>query len=253
VQTAEKTYATFIFTARNPGGHSSAPRPDNAIYELADALARLRAFQFPVMWNDTTIESFRNASGAVGGAEGAALRRFAENPGDRRAARTLSANPNLSTLLRTTCVATMLDAGHAENALPQTAAATVNCRIFPGVEIAAVQAELQRIAGERIAIAPNAPSNSSDASPLRADVMEAVTRVVHAQHPGVVITPYMSAGATDGLFFRAAGVPTYGVGAIFIREEDEFSHGLNERIPVESFYQGLTHWRGLIAELAGPR
>jgi acetylornithine deacetylase/succinyl-diaminopimelate desuccinylase-like protein len=253
VQTAEKTYATFIFTARNSGGHSSAPRPDNAIYDLADALARLRAFQFPVMWNDTTIASFRNAAGAIGGPEGAALRRFADNPGDRRAARTLSANPNLSTLLRTTCVATMLDAGHAENALPQTATATVNCRIFPGVTVADVQAELQAIAGPHISVAPNAPSNSSDASPLRSDVMEAVTRVVHAQHPGVVITPHMSAGATDGLFFRAAGIPTYGVGAIFIRDEDEFSHGLNERIPVESFYQGLTHWRALIAELAASR
>lgn len=252
VQTAEKTYASFTFTARNPGGHSSAPRPDNAIYDLADAIARLRDFQFPVMWNDTTIASFRNAADAIGGAEGAALRRFAANPHDRRAVRTLSANPNLSTLLRTTCVATMLDAGHAENALPQTAAATVNCRIFPGVAVDDVQAQLQRIAGDSIEVAPVAPANSSDASPLREDVMQAITRVVHEQHPGVVITPYMSAGATDGLFFRSAGIPTYGVGGIFMREEDEYSHGLNERVPVEGFYAGLTHWRRLLAELAGP-
>ncbi len=253
LQTAEKTYASFTFTARNPGGHSSAPRADNAIYELADALARLRAFQFPVMWNDTTIESFRNASAVFRGAEAQALRRFAERPGDRVAARTLSQNPNLSTLLRTTCVAPMLSGGHAENALPQTAAATVNCRIFPGVPVSQVESELRAIAGPNVDVAQLGPANFSDASPLRADVMQATARAVHAVHPGVMITPYMSAGATDGLFFRAAGVPTYGVGAVFIGDDDDYAHGLNERVPVTSFYQGLTHWRVLLTELAGPR
>jgi acetylornithine deacetylase/succinyl-diaminopimelate desuccinylase-like protein len=253
VQTAEKTYASFTFTARNQGGHSSAPRADNAIYELADALARLRAFQFPVMWNETTIESFRNAAAVFPGAEGQALRRFAERPGDRAAARTMSRNPSLSTLLRTTCVATMLSGGHAENALPQTASATVNCRIFPGVAVEAVQAELRSIAGPRVEVAPLGPSSATDASPLRADVMQAATRAAHAQFPGVVVTPYMSAGATDGLYFRAAGIPTYGVGAVFLKDEDDFSHGLNERVPVESFYSGLTHWRVLITELTGRR
>ncbi|HYD87650.1 MAG TPA: M20/M25/M40 family metallo-hydrolase [Vitreimonas sp.] len=251
VQTAEKTYASFTFTARNPGGHSSAPRADNAIYDLAAALARLRAFQFPVMWNDTTVQGFRNAANVFSGPEAAAMRRFAERPGDRVAARTLSQNPNISTLLRTTCVATMLTGGHAENALPQTASATVNCRIFPGVPVADVQNELRAIAGPNVEVAPLGPANFSDASPLRSDVMEATTRAVHASHPGVLITPFMSAGATDGLFFRAAGIPTYGVGAIFIGDEDDFAHGLNERVPVESFYQGLTHWRVLLTELAG--
>lgn len=251
VQTAEKTYASFTFTARNPGGHSSAPRADNAIYELSDALARLRAFQFPVMWNDTTVLGFRNAANVFGGAEAQAMRRFAERPGDRVAARTLSQNPNLSTLLRTTCVATMLNGGHAENALPQTAQATVNCRIFPGVAVADVQNELRAIAGANVEVAPLGPANFSDASPLRPDVMQATTRAVHAVHPGVLITPFMSGGATDGLFFRAAGIPTYGVGAIFIGDDADFAHGLNERVPVESFYQGLTHWRMLITDLAG--
>jgi acetylornithine deacetylase/succinyl-diaminopimelate desuccinylase-like protein len=251
VQTAEKTYASFSLTAHNQGGHSSVPRPDNAIYELADALARLRAFQFPVMWNDTTVLSFRNAASVHPGAEGQAMRRFAERPGDRVAARTMSRNPGLSTLLRTTCVATMLSGGHAENALPQTASATVNCRIFPGVSVEDVQNELRSIAGAGIDVTLIAPSNASDASPLRPDVMAAATHAAQAQHPNIVITPYMSAGATDGLFFRAAGIPTYGVGAVFIRDEDEFSHGLNERVPVASFYSGLTHWRVLITELAG--
>lgn len=252
LQTAEKTYASFTFTARNPGGHSSQPRADNAIYELSDALARLRAFQFPVQWNDTTILSFRNAAQSVGGPEGAALRRFADNPGDRRAARTLL-NTSFAHMMHTTCVATMLAGGHAENALPQSATATVNCRIFPGVSAADVQSELQAIAGSGIEVAPLGPSNFSDASPLREDVMNAVTHAVHTSYPGVVVTPYMSAGATDGLFFRAAGIPTYGVGAVFIKDSDDFAHGLNERVAVDTFYAGLTHWRVLINDLAGRR
>jgi acetylornithine deacetylase/succinyl-diaminopimelate desuccinylase-like protein len=219
---------------------------------LAEALRALRAFQFPVMWNDTTIAAFRNGATAIGGPEGDAMRQFAANPGDRRAARTLSANPHLNGLIRTTCVATMLSGGHAENALPQTAAATVNCRIFPGVAVADVQRELQALAGVSVEVAPLGPSSATDASPLREDVMSAVANAVHASYPGVVVTPSMSAGATDGLYFRAAGIPTYGVGAIFIRDEDDFSHGLNERTPVASFYAGLTHWRVLITELAGP-
>ncbi|MCX7357182.1 MAG: M20/M25/M40 family metallo-hydrolase [Alphaproteobacteria bacterium] len=253
LQTAEKTYASFTFTARNPGGHSSQPRDDNAIYDLGDALARLRAFQFPVMWNDTTIESFRNAAGVVTGPEGTALRRFAEHPGDRVAARTLSRNVSLSSMMRTTCVATMLTGGHAENALPQSASATVNCRIFPGVPVADVLSELRAIAGSKVTVEPLGPSNSSEASPLRADVMQATARAVHATYPDAVISPYMSAGATDGLFFRAAGIPTYGVGAIFIGDNDDFAHGLNERVPVDSFYNGLTHWRLLLTSLTGPQ
>ncbi len=253
VQTAEKTYASFTFTARNPGGHSSQPRPDNAIYELGDALSRLRAFQFPVMWNDTTIESFRNAANIFPGPESAALRRFAERPGDRVAARTLASNVSLSSMMRTTCVATVLSGGHAENALPQTASATVNCRIFPGVAVDDVLGELRAIAGSNIEVTQLGPSNSSDASPLRPDVMQATARAVHTNYPNAVMSPYMSAGATDGLFFRAAGIPTYGVGAIFIGDNDDFAHGLNERVPVDSFYNGLTHWRVLLTELAGPQ
>lgn len=252
LQTAEKTYADFTFTARNPGGHSSAPRADNAIYELADALARLRAFEFPIMWNDTTIESFRNAATVMPGPIAQNMRRFAERPGDRTAARALARSPGISIMMRTTCVATMLSGGHAENALPQTAQANVNCRIFPGVAIEQVEAELRAIAGANVEVTRHGPSNFSDASPLRPDVMQAATRAVHTVHPGVMITPFMSAGATDGLFFRAAGIPTYGAGAVFIGDDDDFAHGLNERVPVESFYQGLIHWHVLIRELAGP-
>ena len=252
LQTAEKTYASFTFTARNPGGHSSAPRPDNAIYTLAEALTRLRAFQFPVMWNETTLQGFRMSAASAPAPLREAMTRFVANPNDRRAQQALSQNVGLSAMMRTTCVATMLEGGHAENALPQSASATVNCRIFPGVPVQQVMAELQSIAGEDVAVAQLGPSSASEASPLRDDVIAAVTRAVHAHAPGVPITPIMSAGATDGLYFRAAGIATYGAGAVFIREGDAFAHGLNERVEVERFYNGLTHWRVLIEALAAP-
>ncbi|HET7607097.1 MAG TPA: M20/M25/M40 family metallo-hydrolase [Gammaproteobacteria bacterium] len=252
LQTAEKTYADFKLTARNPGGHSSMPRADNAIFDLMDALGRIRGFEFPVMWNDTTIASFRSTGKEVGGDDGAAMLRFAQRPGDAEAAATLSRNPVYVGQVRTTCVPTMLAAGHATNALPQTATANVNCRIFPGVAPAAVQAELQRLAGEAVEVEQDGDVHFSDASPLRADVVAAVTAAVHARYPGIPITPAMEVGATDGLFFRAAGIPTYGVSELFIRDEDLFMHGLNERNPVASFYDGLRHWRVLIEALAGP-
>jgi len=251
VQTAEKTYASFTFTVRNPGGHSSAPRADNAIYDLAGALQRLAAFQFPVQWNDTTLESFRNAASAFPGPEGQTIRRFVQNPNDRAAQRAMARIPSMSTMMRTTCVATMLTGGHAENALPQSATATVNCRIFPGVAVEDVLSELRAIAGPGVDVQPLGPSSATDASPLRADVMAAVQRAVRARYPDVVITPFMSSGATDGLYFRAAGIPTYGIGAIFMRAEDNFAHGLNERVPVEGLYAGLNQWRAVITELAG--
>ncbi|MDX2233365.1 MAG: M20/M25/M40 family metallo-hydrolase [Hyphomonadaceae bacterium] len=253
VQTAEKSFASFTLMARNPGGHSSRPRPDNAIYDLADALGRVRAYEFPVQWNETTLASLRAAGAVTDGPLGAAMTRFAQRPGDRRAAATLSASPAHIGQIRTTCVPTLLAAGHADNALPQSATATINCRVFPGVAIESVQQTLQTLAGPAIAVAPLDTYFASPASPLRADVMAAITKAVHASYPGVPVTPGMSAGATDGVFFRAAGIPTYGAGEIFMKDSDDFAHGLNERIPVASFYNGLTHWRVLLTTLAGPR
>ncbi|KAF0184622.1 MAG: M20/M25/M40 family metallo-hydrolase [Hyphomonadaceae bacterium] len=252
LQTSEKTFASFSLTARNPGGHSSQPRPDNAIYDVMDALSRVRAYRFPVMWNDTTIASFRATGPSIEGAIGAAMVRFAAHPGDRRAAATLTASPFHVGQLRTTCIPTLLAGGHADNALPQSAVATVNCRIFPGVAISTVQAKLQELAGAKIELEP-LESNyiSSDASPLRPDVLAAATAAVHATYPGVMVTPAMSAGATDGVFYRAAGIPTYGVGEIFSKDSDDLAHGLDERVSVESFYNGLTHWRVLLTTLAG--
>ena len=251
VQTAEKTYADFMLTTRNPGGHSSAPRADNAIYDLASALTRLSHFSFPVMWNDTTIASFRESGKTTPGELGQAMKRFAENPRDEAAAKVLAGNPGTIGQTRTTCVATMLDGGHAENALPQRATANVNCRIFPGVKIDEVRATLAKVVGEGVDVAIKSDPLSSEPSPLRKDVFDTVKRVVHKFHPGVPVVPYQGSGATDGLVFRSIGIPTYAVDTIFIRDKDSFAHGLNERIPVKGFYEGLEMWYLMVKELAG--
>jgi acetylornithine deacetylase/succinyl-diaminopimelate desuccinylase-like protein len=145
----------------------------------------------------------------------------------------------------------MLQGGHAENALPQRATANVNCRIFPGVKIDAVRDALAQVVGEGVEVTLKADALSSDPSPLRQDVFDAVKRVVHKFHPGVPIVPYQGSGATDGLVFRSVGIPTYAVDPTFIRDKDSFSHGLDERIPVQSFYQGLEMWYLLVKDLAG--
>lgn len=253
LQAAEKTYADFTLTAHNPGGHSSQPRADNAIYELAAAIGKVQAHAFPVMTNEITISSFRAAGKSTPGELGAAMSKFAANPKDADAAAVISKNPAVVGMLRTTCVATRLDGGHANNALPQTATANVNCRIFPGVKVEDVQATLQQLVGSGIDVQEFGKAMSSDASPLRPDVMAAVTRTVQKLHPGVPVVPEQASGATDGLVFRAAGIPTYGVGGIFMKSKDDFSHGLNERIPVAGFYSSLDHWYLLLKDLAGRR
>ena len=251
LQAAEKTYADFTLTVRNPGGHSSLPRPDNAIYELAAALGKVQAYAFPVMSNEITVASFRESGKNTPGELGAAMTKFAANPQDAAAAAVIAANPSYVGQLRTTCVATGLAGGHANNALPQTANANINCRIFPGVKVDDVGATLQQIVGSGVEVKEFGKAMSSDASPLRADVVGAVTRTVRKLHPGVPVVPNQASGATDGLVFRAAGIPTYGVDGLFIRSKDDFSHGLNERIPVDGFYSSLEHWYLLVKDLAG--
>src|SRR6187551_3568165 len=251
LQTAEKTYADFKLTTRNAGGHSSLPRPDNAIYDLAAALVKLRQFSFPVMWNDTTVASFRASAKTTPGELGVAMAKFAANPQDEAAAATLAANPSYVGQTRTTCVATMLEGGHAQNALPQSAVANVNCRIFPGVKIEDVRQTLASIAGQGVEVTVDQEPMSSDASPLRKDILTAVTRVVHKFYPEAIIVPQQASGATDGLVFRSVGIPTYGVDPTFIRDKDAFAHGLDERLPVKSFYDGLEMWYLLVKDLAG--
>ena len=253
IGTAEKTYASYEITTHNPGGHSSLPRADNAIYELADALKKIQAYRFPVMWNDTTLASFKSSGAVTAGKLGEAMRRFAQNPHDRAAADLLFDNPAQVGKTRTTCVATLLRGGHADNALPQSATATINCRIFPGVSVADVGKTLQELVGPAVSVAVIGDPTFSDASPLRADVMAAVADAVHLRHPGVPVVPAMQSGASDGIYFRAAGIPTYGVSEDFVRDSDDFSHGLNERLPVKSFYEGLEYWYVLLKKFSAPK
>ena len=250
-QTAEKAYASFELTTHNPGGHSSLPRKDNAIYELADALKKVQAYQFPVMWNDTTLASFKALGATTQGKVGDAMRAFAKDPHDAAAAAVLADEPSEVGKTRTTCVATLLRGGHADNALPQSATATINCRIFPGVAIDTVRKSLQDVVGPKVDIALVGKAVSSDASPLRQDVLAAVTKAVHSIRPGVAVTPIQESGATDGLYFRAAGIPTYGVNGMFMKTSDAFAHGLNERVPVQGFYDDLAYWHVLLTTLAG--
>lgn len=254
LQTAEKTFASFELTVRNPGGHSSLPREDNAIYELADALKKVRAYRFPVMWNDTTVASYRAAAKVTEGKVGEAMAAFAQDPeNSAAAAEVLTRIPSEVGRIRTTCIPTLLRGGHAENALPQSATATINCRIFPGVAVADVGKTLQSLAGPAAELKVIGEPFASDASPLRADVLAAVTKTVHALHPGTPVVPVQESGATDGLYFRSAGIPTYGVGAAFIKDSDSFAHGLNERLPVKSFYEDLQHWYLLVKALSAPK
>ena len=250
---AEKISATYELTVRNAGGHSSAPRADNAIYELADALKSLQAYRFPVKSNDWTLGSFKAAGAATAGPLGEAMTRFAANPQDEAAVAALAAVPTEVGKTRTTCVATMLRGGHASNALPQTATATVSCRIFPGTSTDEVKATLEQVVGKNVAVSFQGSTPPADASPLRRDVLAALTKAAHARYPGIPVVPGMVPWATDGAVFRAAGMPTYGVSGSFIKASDAFSHGLNERLPVESFYGELTHWYVLLKELAGKR
>ena len=202
---AEKTYQTYYFTARNPGGHSSRPRPDNAIYDLADALKKLQAHRFEPMLTDVTRAYFSERQKDETGPLGDAMRRWLANPADGAAADAIEANPLEVGKTRTRCVATLLEGGHADNALPQSAQAGVNCRIMPGVEPATVQAELQRVVGRSIEVKPD-PSfigKPTPVLPLLPEVTAAYTAAVQRLHgPGMRVIPNMSTGTTDANFFR---------------------------------------------------
>ena len=251
VQGAEKSSAEYLLTTHNPGGHSSEPRPDNAIYELADALKAVQRYEFPVKWNEWTLGDFKAASRVTQGPLGEAMARFAADPGNAAAAAEISKNPAFVGRIRTTCVATMLAGGHAENALPQSATATVNCRIFPGTSAADVQKTLQGLVGPKVDVKQGYDALVSDASPMRPDIMSAVAKAVAASDPGAPVVPTQAAYATDGAVYRNAGIPTYGAGSVFIMDSEEFAHGLNERIRVKEFYNGLVFWDVLIKALAG--
>ena len=240
-------------TVTSPGGHSSEPEPSkNAIYRLARALGRVAAYQFPVEHSNITLASLK-ATGEHGtGPLAQAMRRFAANPDDSKAAAVISADPAYVGQIRTTCIATMLDGGHALNALPQRADANINCRIFPGDSVAAVQATLAKVITDpSVAISVKQPPPvESPASPLRPDVFEAVAATVHERFPGVEVVPGMSAGASDSMYFRNAGVPCYGVDPTFSKPNDTFAHGLNEKLLATEVPAALDFWHDLLSRLA---
>jgi acetylornithine deacetylase/succinyl-diaminopimelate desuccinylase-like protein len=251
LQAGEKTYADYVLEVTNPGGHSSRPGAVNAIVQLSEALAKIGAYRFTPQQNELTKVGMPIVADQVGGDIGAALKAFAANPSDAGAIATIRADPEYIGQIGTTCIPTLVKGGHAENALPQRATANINCRIFPGVSIEAVRAELEKVVADpaiQVNTDPNA--TASDASPLRPDVMAAVTKAVHARAPNLPIIPSMSAGATDSLHFRAVGVPSYGVAGLFSKASDSFAHGLNERVPVDAIAPALAHWDSLLRDLS---
>jgi acetylornithine deacetylase/succinyl-diaminopimelate desuccinylase-like protein len=254
VQGAEKTFASFRLTVTNPGGHSSRPRDDNAIYDLSRALLRIEAHRFPVTANALTRAYLGTLGRIVPGPAGQMLTRFAANPDDAEAAEALRRSPEFIGTTRTTCIATMLDAGHAENALPQRASAVVNCRIFPGVQPETVrQALVAALGNEAIRVEAMGNPRLSPVSETNPAVNAIIAASIHRRYPGVPISPYLESGGTDGLIYRGAGIPTWASSGIFIRPDEMFAHGLNERIPVASFYAGIEHIHELATALGNAR
>jgi len=249
---AEKAYADYTLTITNPGGHSSAPRKENAIYELAAALTRIGDHRFTPQLNDITKAYFLAAADRADPKTGAAMRAFANDPADRQAIETLSADPAHVGQIGTTCVATMLNGGHALNALPQRATANINCRIFPGTSFKQVEDELVRVAAEpRMQIHfVDTGTTASPPSPMRADVTAAVRAGLDVAYKGVPIIPSMASGASDSMWFRVRGVPSYGVAPIFLKDSDDFSHGLNERTPLFNIAPGVAYWTIVIKRLS---
>jgi acetylornithine deacetylase/succinyl-diaminopimelate desuccinylase-like protein len=251
VQAAEKVSVHFRLEVKNPGGHSSRPRPDNAIYELAEGLAKFGRFHFPVMLNETTRTYFSRSALFQSGQTADDMRAVARDVPDLEAAARLSQSPTLNSTLRTTCVATRLDGGHANNALPQSARATVNCRILPGDPVDGVLKTIQQVVGDKITVTRASEPVPSAPSALRPDVMGPLEKVSNEFWPGVPVIPAMSTGATDSRFMRNGGIAMYGVSGLFIDQDDNRSHGLNERMPVKSLYDGHEFLYRLVKELAG--
>jgi acetylornithine deacetylase/succinyl-diaminopimelate desuccinylase-like protein len=251
VQSAEKVYLSFQLEVRNKGGHSSVPEPDNAIYRLSDGLVRLSKFNFPVKLNQTTREAFLKGA-ATQPPQLAADMRAVARTGDAAAAHRLSAAvPYYNAQLRTTCVATRLFGGHADNALPQLARATVNCRMLPNDPPDSVEAMLRRVlADTAIHLSRIRPPTLSPASPLTPQIMQPVTALANKMWPGAVIVPEMSTGASDGLYVRNAGIPVYGVSAVFERIDDIRAHGRDERIGVKAYHDAAEYWYQLVKTLS---
>src|ERR1700735_2611231 len=255
VQAAEKLYQDFDLKVTNPGGHSSLPAKENAIYELAEGLTRLEHYQFPFELSEVTREYFKREADIVGGSSGADMKAILKTPPDAAAIARLSASPFYNARMRTTCVATRLEGGHANNALPGMARANVNCRILPGPSPDEIQATIVKVLDDPKIVVSRAAGLAGSGlpnppSPLRPDLMSALEKVSNQMWPGVPIVPVMDAGASDGAISRAAGFPTYGLPGLFMDVDDDRSHGRDERIRVASFYEGVDFYHRLIKTLS---
>ncbi|MEE4145417.1 MAG: M20/M25/M40 family metallo-hydrolase, partial [Halieaceae bacterium] len=253
-QGAEKTYVDYQLGVNNPGGHSSQPRPDNAIVQLSHAIAKIAAYHFRPETNHVTRASLIAESAVESDAELAgALKAFIDDPGNEAALDVLRNNPYYVGQIGTTCVVTMVNGGHAENALPQRATANVNCRIFPGHSREEIRSELTQVIGDpqvTIDDITGGDSIESPASPMRDDFLQAARKAVTAAWGEVPIIPHQAVSATDSMWYRAMGVPSYGASATMIKDSDDYSHGLNERMPLLNLEPGITFYLTMLRELS---
>ena len=251
VQASEKIYADYQFEATDVGGHSSLARPDNPIYTLAAALERVANHQFPLNVTEVARLFFERSALVETGQVAADMRAVAAATPDPEAAKRLSMSPFYNARLRTTCVATRVEAGHANNALPQTARAVINCRILPGEATETVATTLRRLAGDRVKVTILSPPVASPPSPLPDAMLNRIERLVATTWPGLPVAPVMEAGATDGMFTRRAGIPTYAPSALPEDPDDVRAHGKDERLGVEAFYRATAWWYQLVKEFGG--
>jgi acetylornithine deacetylase/succinyl-diaminopimelate desuccinylase-like protein len=252
IQSAEKTYATYVLTARNKGGHSSAPSPDNAIYDLSDALVGLRGLQFPVEFNEITRGMTERMAATASPTERRALLRLLDRPQDAKARRIVEESDLRAHFLSTTCVPTMLSGGVVENALPQRTSVTVNCRIMPGTDPQDVDAAIRKaVANDEIEVRPLGARTQSPVSPINESLFASLTNAARTPYPEAEVAPSMSSGGTDGREYRSAGIPTYGAGAIALGSDDHRAHGIDERLPLETYFDQIRYWETLLKDIAG--
>jgi acetylornithine deacetylase/succinyl-diaminopimelate desuccinylase-like protein len=262
-EATEKLYADYQITATNAGGHSSLPKPDNAIYHVADALAALQKFSFPFELNAVTREYFAAMARIETGQEAADMRAILQDPPDPKAVDRLSQNARFNSTMRTTCVATMLSGGHALNALPQRATANVNCRIFPGHSQEEIRLALLKVFDDPALsvryldsqgeLSDHGSDNKAmSPPPLRADIMKSLHDVSGKLWPGTTVIPIMETGASDSIYTMNAGIPSYGISGVAIDRNDSRAHGRDERVKVDAFYSGVEFYYLLLKELTQP-
>jgi acetylornithine deacetylase/succinyl-diaminopimelate desuccinylase-like protein len=253
VQVGEKTVQNFALVATNPGGHASVPRPDNAITDLARALVKVNTHEFPVEFNDTTRAFFTTMSKVAPAPFGKAMTDLLANPGDADANAIVSRDPLFHSTLRTSCVSTLVEAGHANNALPQRATANINCRMFPGTDPEKLRGDLVAVIGDAMVMVSLTPPVRpvAQAPPLNEAVLGPMRRIAARHFPGVPFGTLMSTGATDAIFLSPIGIPTYGVPGLFGDPDGNGVHGLNERIRVKSLLDGRDYLDDLVHALAG--